>query len=198
VRDGARRHGGEEPLPAWLEASALRQARSPKAGKPALRCIEPVSVGHGAGCRGAPRGLDLAEYRSGAEAGCRYECAPILPAHGAHGAPAAARFILRLCGAVADLDHTADIQLHACERLNSHTRPLSGLSSSRAPLLHTSREPQSARLGGESLEEAFANVALAMFNYMTVRAWAPCPPAGLCRDGCCSAGPAFARSSPSP
>jgi hypothetical protein len=61
----------------------------------------------------APRGLDLAEYRSGAEAGCRYECAPPLPDH---GAPAAARSPLRQCSATADLDHTADIQLHACER----------------------------------------------------------------------------------
>lgn len=200
--------GGCGTAPGGMEVRSpcRRGWRPARSGRPARR--RPGNLRCGAlnrcpwamvqAASGAPRGLDLAEYRSGAEAGCRYECAPTLPAHGAHGAPAAARFILRLCGAVADLDHTADIQLHACERLNSHTRPLSGLSSSRAPLLHTSREPQSARLGGESLEEAFANVALAMFNYMTVRAWAPCPPAGLCRGVCCSAGPAFAPSSAGP
>ena len=57
--------------------------------------------------------LRLAEYRSEAETGCMYECA---------GWPAcccASPLLLILTGwcAGADLDHTADIQLHACKYL---------------------------------------------------------------------------------
>ncbi|KAF8058937.1 archease-like [Scenedesmus sp. PABB004] len=72
------------------------------------------------------------------------------------------------------LDHTADVQLHACERAAGAARarsPPRGRAHSRRARRRVAASHAAARArsaaGGASLGEAFEQVGLALFNYMT-------------------------------
>ena len=104
----------------------------------------------------------------------------------------------------ADLDHTADVQLHACAppgppccfktgwlggwlALLRAGRPLEHRPPQLTPLCPApGANPAPRPAGGATLEEAIANCGLAMFNYMT-------PLEGIATDPaltrCAAAGP---------
>ena len=78
----------------------------------------------------------------------------------------------------ADLDHTADIQIHSCEPPPRSFLPWHSLFQ-HALLYASVTYKCSAQAGGDTLEKAMANAGLAMFNYMT-------PLSGIEIDPSCS------------
>jgi hypothetical protein len=148
---------------------------------------DPTAAADQEGAVAAEEPMHVPAYRSGAVPGYAFECTWL--ANVSPTALAAAH--AHRCPLPADLDHTADVQLHACERGMSlcictnvgcvgaaeaqGRRPHAPLAApapsswegDEGGVARPDARPALPLAGGADLKEAFQNVALAMYNYMT-------------------------------